>query len=244
MPTNIYVKARGTIPPVDPLVEIEDDMTISDLKCVIKKKLTRHKAGTLPCPLMAALPVESIVIYVYNRSSDDYLTQKDGRRVLDNPLPEHFAEAPGTTPETPLFFDYDLPEDWPPVEVLTDPKLTPCNTMPALPPGLEKDDGGSIKFFCKARGTIPQVDPCFYIKEHYTISDLQSLIKQMLVRTNTDLAAVQEEDIAIYLYNKISDDYLVQVRDRRLLENPLPEHFALPPGCDMEHPLFFDYTLP
>ena len=45
-------------------------------------------------------------------------------------------------------------------------------------------------------------------------------------------------------YSCPQDDYLVQVRDRRLLENPLPEHFALPPGCDMEHPLFFDYTLP
>lgn len=241
MSTNIYVKARGTIPPVDPLVTIEADTTISDLKKLIKKKLARHEAGTLPCPLMAALPAESITIYIYNRISDDYLTQCETRKVLDNPLPQHFAEPPGTDAEHPLFFDYNLPEDWPPLDVLTDPKVTACNTQASLPPTLDTSD--SIKFYCKARGTIPQVDPCFYVKDHYTISDLQSLIKQLLVRNDASLSSLPETSINVYLYNKISDDYLAQMGDRRLLDNPLPQHFTEPPGTDLEHPLFFDYML-
>eukprot|EP00670_Eutreptiella_braarudii_P002643 CAMPEP_0174294790 /NCGR_PEP_ID=MMETSP0809-20121228/42625_1 /TAXON_ID=73025 ORGANISM="Eutreptiella gymnastica-like, Strain CCMP1594" /NCGR_SAMPLE_ID=MMETSP0809 /ASSEMBLY_ACC=CAM_ASM_000658 /LENGTH=245 /DNA_ID=CAMNT_0015396497 /DNA_START=40 /DNA_END=777 /DNA_ORIENTATION=+ len=240
MPTHIYIKARGTIPPIEPELEIEEDATIDDLKKLIKKKLATHKAGTLPCPLMAALPAESITLYIYNRSSDDYLQQLGSRKILDNPMPEHFNGAPGTDPEHPLFFDYDLPEDWPPVEVLTNPKVTACNTSASLPPEMDTSEG--IRYYVKARGTVPHIDPVFYIQEHYTISDLRSMIKQVLVGRDPALyTSMPETDITVYVYNRISDDYLPQMKDRRLLHNCMPEHFSQPPGCDPEHPVFFDY---
>ena len=121
---------------------------------------------------MAALPAESITLYIYNRSSDDYLQQLGSRKILDNPMPEHFNGPPGSDPEHPLFFDYDLPEDWPPVEVLTNPKVTACNTSASLPPEMDTSEG--IRYYVKARGTVPHVDPVFYIQEHYTIRHVVS----------------------------------------------------------------------
>eukprot|EP01012_Entosiphon_sulcatum_P053609 TRINITY_DN73797_c0_g1_i1.p2 TRINITY_DN73797_c0_g1~~TRINITY_DN73797_c0_g1_i1.p2 ORF type:complete len:111 (+),score=26.52 TRINITY_DN73797_c0_g1_i1:93-425(+) len=102
--TRIWVQSRGTvpIPSTKTSVFVREWDTIDDLKRIVKAEVA---------PLLEHVPKPAVNFYVYNRLADDYIPQPITRRVLDNPLPEAFSEAPGVTFDHPLFFDFDVKQE-------------------------------------------------------------------------------------------------------------------------------------
>eukprot|EP00667_Euglena_gracilis_P028449 EG_transcript_36326 len=99
-PLRIWVQSRGTLPfPVmKTSIIVQEQTLVDDLKALVKKELS---------PLLDHVPKPAITFYAYNHVSDDYLIQNVVRRVTENPMPEHWSDAPGTKADDPLFFDFD-----------------------------------------------------------------------------------------------------------------------------------------
>jgi len=99
-PLRVWVQSRGTVPfpTVKTSVVVHQHTLMDDLKTLLKKEVA---------PLMDHVPKPAITFYAYNRISDDYLIQSIARKVLENPMPESWADPPGTKFDEPLYFDFD-----------------------------------------------------------------------------------------------------------------------------------------
>eukprot|EP00906_Rhabdomonas_costata_P005545 RCo008285 len=173
-------------------------------------------------------PVTALTVYYHNPSADDYIAMAGTTRVLENPLPELFADAPGTREEHPLYFDL-LPQG-----ASSSSSSQASKNVPA------PSDGTVV--WVQPRGTIslPDMGPRAVGVTHsgIIVNSFKAVLQQAY---RPALDAVPASELTLYYYNRSADDYLPLSDGHGLDTNPLPEMFSEPPGRTAALPLFFDY---